>query len=69
MNGLSNLRRFLHTDPDDAGCGQTFALLHVYVERELAHGDAADEHPGVAAHLAICGPCAEDYEGLLALLG
>jgi hypothetical protein len=28
----------------------------------------ARHHPGVAAHLAACGPCAEDLDGLLAAL-
>lgn len=68
MTGISNLDRFLRTDPDDAGCERTFALIHLYIERELAHGDAADHYPRIAAHLAICSPCAEDYLGLRALL-
>lgn len=68
MSGLSKLRGFLRTDPDDAGCGYTVALLHVYVERQLASGDAGHAYPGIAAHLATCGPCREDYRGLLALL-
>jgi hypothetical protein len=68
MSGRSNLRRFLDVDPDDAGCRETLALLHVYVERELARGDAADRYPGIAVHLDSCDPCAEDYRGLTALL-
>lgn len=68
MSGLANLKHFLRTDPADAGCEETFALLHLYVERELEHGDATDQHPRVAAHLAFCGPCQEDYRGLLSLL-
>jgi hypothetical protein len=44
------------------------AVMHVYAEL-LAEGvDAAEQYPGVAAHLAACGPCAEDVEGLLALV-
>lgn len=68
MSGLSKLKRFLRPDPEDAGCAQTFALLDVYVERELARGDAADVYPGVAKHLAVCRPCAADYDGLISLL-
>lgn len=68
MTGTANLRRFLHTDPADAGCARVFALLDAYVERELAYGDAAERYPDVAAHLEACGPCAEDYLGLRALL-
>ncbi len=28
--------------------------------------DAASRYPGIAAHLAACGPCGEDFRGLLA---
>lgn len=68
MSGLSKLRSFLRTDSNDAGCGETIARLHVYVERQLASGDAGEAYPGIAAHLATCGPCREDYRGLLSLL-
>jgi hypothetical protein len=41
-------------------------ILHVYVEI-VARGEGAEERlPGVAAHLAACGPCNEDFHGLLA---
>lgn len=59
------LDAFLATDPRDVGCEQAMALLHVYVEA-VAGGGEAD--PGVAAHLAACGPCGEDFTGLLALI-
>jgi hypothetical protein len=68
LTGWERLRRFLDTDPADAGCGETFRLLDVYVERELARGDARLAFPGVAAHLNVCGPCAEDVHGLLAAI-
>ncbi len=68
MNGTSNIKRFLCTDLDDVGCEEVFAMLHLYVERELEHGDAAERYPGVAAHLDACSPCSEDSRGLTALL-
>ena len=68
MSGTSNIQRFLQTAPDDVGCEQAFALLHLYIERELRYGDAAGYYPGIAAHLDACPPCAEDNRGLLALL-
>ena len=68
MSGISNIQRFLHTDPADVGCEHVFALLHAYAERGLEYRDAADHYPGIAAHLDACGPCAEDLRGLLALL-
>jgi hypothetical protein len=41
-------------------------VLHVYAEL-AANGDRPDERmPGVAAHLRACGPCSEDFQGLLA---
>ena len=67
MNGAEKLDRFLLTDPQDVGCEQAMDLLDVYVE--LAAADpaaAAKRYPGIAAHLAACGPCAEDFAGLLA---
>lgn len=61
-------RRFLLTDPADVGCGEAMVLLHVYVELVAAAGpaEAGRRRPGVAAHLRACGPCDEDFEGLLA---
>lgn len=61
-----NLARLLATDPADVGCGETLALLDVYADLLLAGEDAAGRHPGIAAHLRDCAPCAEDLAGLLA---
>jgi hypothetical protein len=71
MTGWSELDRFLLTDPRDVGCGQAMQILHVYVELVLDDdsGEAARRYPGVAAHLAACGPCDEDFDGLLAAIG
>jgi hypothetical protein len=49
-------------------------VLHIYVELVLTNtaniADVARHHyPGVVAHLLACGPCAEDYWGLLAAAG
>jgi hypothetical protein len=66
MNGWSALDRFLRTDPRDVGCAEAMKLLHVYVDLMAAGGSAARRHPGIEAHLAACGPCAEDFHGLLA---
>jgi hypothetical protein len=60
------LERFLRTDPRDVGCEQAMQILHVYVETALSGGDPEAQLPGVAAHLAACGPCGEDFHGLLA---
>jgi hypothetical protein len=45
------------------------AVLHVYVDLVAAGQDAQERYPGVAAHLRACGPCTEDFEGLLAAVG
>jgi hypothetical protein len=66
MNGWSALDRFLHTDPRDIDCGQAMEILHVYVDLIAADTDAAQRYHGVAAHLRACGPCDQDFEGLLA---
>ncbi len=65
MSEREMLERFLLTDPRDVGCGEAMAVLHVYVDLVAAGEDAADRYPGVAAHLAACGPCGDDYAGLL----
>jgi hypothetical protein len=57
--------RFLQTDPTDVGCAQAIAVLHMYVEIVAAGADPEKAYPGVTAHLRACGPCGEDFEGLL----
>jgi hypothetical protein len=66
VNDWSALDRFLQTDPWDVGCEQAMEMLHIYVELVAADAEAAEHYPGIAAHLRACGPCAEDFEGLLA---
>ncbi len=60
------LERFLATDPRDVGCDEVMAVLHLYAELQAAGVDAAEQYPGVTAHLAGCEACAEDARGLLA---
>ena len=66
MSDRERLERFLRTDPRDVGCEEAMAVLHIYVDLIVAGEDSAGRYPGVAAHLAACGPCAEDFTGLLA---
>lgn len=68
MNGWAALERFLQTDPRDVGCAEAMAMLHVYVELVAADDQAAERYPGIAAHLRACGPCGDDFDGLLALV-
>jgi hypothetical protein len=68
MNERELLERFLRTDPRDVGCGEAMAALHVYADLVAAGQDAASRYPGVAVHLAACGPCGEDFAGLLAAI-
>ena len=65
MNELERLDRFLRTDPRDVGCDEAMAVLHIYVDLAVSGEDAAERYPGVAAHLVACGPCSEDFTGLL----
>jgi hypothetical protein len=62
------LDRFLRTDPQDVGCAQAMRMLHVYAELVAASESAEERYPGIAAHLQACGPCGEDFEGLLAAI-
>lgn len=68
MNGWQALDQFLRTDPQDVGCERAMELLDIYVDAVSAAGAYAAERrfPGVAAHLRACGPCGEDFDGLLA---
>jgi hypothetical protein len=65
MSDLERLDRFLRTDPRDVGCDEAMAVLHIYVDLVAAGEDAAERYPGAAAHLMACGPCGEDFAGLL----
>ena len=68
MTGWHALDGFLRTDPRDVGCEQAMEVLDIYVDVVSADGAEAAERrfPGVAAHLRACGPCREDFGGLLA---
>jgi hypothetical protein len=68
MNRETALHRFLETDPDDVGCEQAMEVLHIYVEVVAADAAASERYPGIAAHLRACGPCSEDFDGLLAAI-
>ncbi|MEO3868883.1 hypothetical protein ABGB18_08645 [Nonomuraea sp. B12E4] len=68
MSGWAELDRFLDTDPRDVGCEEAMAMLHVYVELVAQEAGAERRHPGIAAHLRACGPCSDDFEGLLAAI-
>ena len=68
MSDWSELDAFLETDPADVGCDEAMRILDVYVELVASGEDAAARYPGVASHLRQCGPCSEDFEGLLALV-
>ena len=68
MNGWPELDRFLQTDPRDVGCAEATEMLHVYAELVAAGEPAEERYPGVAVHLRACGPCGEDFDGLLAAL-
>jgi hypothetical protein len=69
MNGWPALDRFLRTDPRDVGCAEAMQMLHVYAELVASGVPAEQRYPGIAAHFRACGPCAEDFEGLLAAVG
>jgi hypothetical protein len=69
MTGPSNLEAFLSTDPRDVGCDEAMEMLHVYAELYAADpASARTRYPGITAHLRACGPCTEDFEGLLTAL-
>lgn len=68
MTGSEALSNFLRTDPRDVGCDRVRAALHVYADLAAAGHEPGGIFPGVAAHLAACGSCADDFTGLLTVL-
>jgi hypothetical protein len=66
MTDHLKLQSFLATDPRDVGCERAMAILHVYVELVVSGQNPERHHPGIAAHLSACGPCQDDFAGLLA---
>ncbi|WP_426566261.1 sigma-70 family RNA polymerase sigma factor [Angustibacter sp. McL0619] len=67
VSGWSALERFLRTDPHDVGCDEAMKVMHLYVELVTADPQhARQQFAGLAAHLEACGPCGEDFDGLLA---
>ncbi|MDM7853819.1 hypothetical protein [Cellulomonas alba] len=69
MSGWTRLDAFLRTDPRDVGCDETLRVLEIYAELTAADpAEARSRFPGVAAHVASCGPCAQDLAGLLELI-
>ena len=68
MNGWPALDRFLQTDPRDVGRAEAMEMLYIYAELVAAGGPAEEHYPGIAAHLRACGPCGEDFDGLLAAI-
>ncbi|MEO3936424.1 hypothetical protein V3N99_06655 [Dermatophilaceae bacterium Soc4.6] len=71
MTWPTELDRLLSTDPRDVGCGEALGGLHLYVDLVLLTGaeQAAERYPGLLAHLLACGPCDEDYQGLIHAVG
>ena len=65
MSERERLERFLRTDPRDVGCDEAMAVLHIYADLAATGENPAERYPGVAAHFAACGACAEDFAGLL----
>jgi hypothetical protein len=68
MTGWQALDEFLQTDPRDVGCERAIEVMDIYIDVVSADGAEAAQRrfPGVAAHLRACGPCGDDFNGLLA---
>ncbi len=62
------LRRLLGPGEPEVTCEACFALLDVYVDAEVLGQDPNAVAPGMAAHLAGCPACADEYDTLRALI-
>jgi RNA polymerase sigma-70 factor (ECF subfamily) len=60
------LADLLAADAGDTGCDVAFQSIDRYAEAELGETGARRRFPGVEQHLACCGPCRIDYQGLTA---
>jgi hypothetical protein len=59
------LRAASRTRPDEIGCDECYRELDRFAELTLAGLGADEALPLVADHLARCGNCREEFEGLL----
>ena len=57
-----------HLQNDELSCGELYAHLDEFVEREVEKKDAARIMPLLREHLDICHDCCEEYEALLTVL-
>lgn len=53
---------------EEISCGELYAKLDEYVEREVDKKDAAYLMPVIREHLDLCPECCEEYEALLDVL-
>jgi hypothetical protein len=68
---LKWLDQILSTNEAEIDCDELQAVLPEYVELQLAGGNGAalnDRLTAVRAHLAHCADCAEEYQGLQAVV-
>ncbi|MBK7454766.1 MAG: hypothetical protein IPJ46_13935 [Anaerolineales bacterium] len=61
--------KFLHilenARAEEMSCGDLYAHLDEFVEREVQSKDAEKIAPLIREHLDICSECCEEYEALL----
>lgn len=57
-----------HLKGEEITCGELYAHLDEFVEREVEKKDAARIMPLLREHLDICSDCCEEYEALLTVL-
>jgi hypothetical protein len=66
-DAMAAVVRVLRTPSDDIGCMQTMDELPGYVDTvSISRGSGDGRHEKVGAHLHACGPCWDNYRGLLA---
>lgn len=68
-NAVLGILRVLEDVPtEEISCGELYAKLDEYVEREVDKKDAAYLMPVIREHLDLCPECCEEYEALLDVL-
>lgn len=65
---LGILRVLENIPVEEISCGEFYAKLDEYVEREVNKKDAAVLMPVVREHMDTCSECCEEYEALLDVL-
>lgn len=62
------LRILEEAQAEELSCGDIYAKLDEFVEKEVKSGDAGKVAPLIREHLDMCSECCDEYEALLSVV-